>query len=198
MRVKGLEKWEDRIKACELSNGNTQYFVEYNGTDFEVAIKLHADSEHEEKLEVFSQVDENFIKLLSGCIHSGRYRIWYGDRETGCSWNEEYDVTGEIRRTCEHFKIPILLHDRRSIGGGAILIGSIIRIDDISIKTTVWKHKNFHVEKLSVQHIPVNKDYPYAVMQLKDNGAVSNVANFKTENQAKRWIDFMYGRRYCK
>lgn len=197
MRVKGLEKWEDRIKACELSNGNTQYFVEYNGTNFEVAIKLHADSEHEEKLEVFSQVDENFIKILSSCIHSGRYRIWYGDRETGCSWCDEYDVTGEIRRTCGHFKVPILLHDRHSIGG-AILIGSIIRIDDISIKTTVWKHKNFHVEKLSVQHIPVNKDYPYAVMQLKDNGAVSNVANFKTENQAKRWIDFMYGRRYCK
>ena len=197
MRVKGLEKWEDRIKACELSNGNTQYFVEYNGTDFNVAIKLHADSKHEEKLEVFSQVDENFIKLLSGCIHSGRYRIWYGDRETGCSWNEEYEVTGEIGRTGGHFKVPILLHDRRSIGGGAILIGSVIRIDDISAKTTIWKHKNFHVEKLYLESTG-SENYPYAVMQLKDNGAVSNVANFKTEDKAKRWIDFMYGKRYSK
>lgn len=191
MRMKGLEKWGDSIKACEFSNGNTRYFVEYNGTDFEVAIKL------QEKLEVFSQVDENFMKLLSGCIHSGRYRIWYGDRETGRSWNEEYDVTGEIRRAEGHFKVPVLLHDRRSICGDAILVRNIIRIDKISTKTTVWKHKNFHVEKFYLENTE-DKNYPYAVMQIKDSGALGNVASFKTEYQAERWVDFMYGKRYCK
>lgn len=191
MRVKGLEKWGDRIKEYKLSNGNIQYFIEYNGTDFEVAIKL------QEKLEVFSQVDENFIKLLSGCIHSGRYRIWYGDSETGRSWNEEYDVTGEISRTGGHFKVPVLLHDRRSTCGDAILVRNIIRIDKISTKTTVWKHKNFHVEKLYLETTE-DKNHPYAVMQIKDSGALGNVANFKTEDQAERWVDFMYGRRYCK
>ena len=191
MRVKGLEKWGDSIKACEFSNGNTRYFIEYNGTDFEVAIKL------QEKLEVFSQVDENFMKLLSGCIHSGRCRIWYGDTQTGRSWNEEYNVTGEIERTNGHFKVLVLLHDRRSTCGNAILVRNIIRIDKISTKTTVWKHKNFHVEKLYLETTE-NKNYPYAVMQLKDSGALGNVASFKTENQAERWVDFMYGRRYCK
>ena len=189
MRVKGLEKWGDSIKACEFSNGNTRYFIEYNGTDFEVATKL------QEKLEVFSQVDENFIKLLSGCIHSGRYRIWYGDTQTGRSWNEEYDVTGEIERTNGHFKVPVLLHDRRSTYGDAILVRNISRIDKISTKTTVWKHKNFHVEKLYLETTE-DKNYPYAVMQLKDSGALGNVASFKTEDQAERCVDFMYGRRY--
>lgn len=197
MRVEGLEKWEDRIKACELDNGNTQYFVEYHGTDFGIAIKLHADSEHEEKLEVYSQIDENFIKLFSRCIHSGRYRIWYGDRETGRSWNEEYDVIGEIGRTGGRFKVPILLHDKRSIGGGTILISCIIRIDDITSHRTLWKVSNFHVEKMYLETTG-SENYPYAVMQLKDNGAVSNIANFKTKNQAKRWIDFMNGVSYRK
>lgn len=197
MRVEGLEKWEDRIKVCELGNGNTQYFVEYCGTDFEVAIKLHADSEHEERLEVNSQIDENFIKLFSRCIHSGRYRIWYGDRETGRSWNEEYSVTGTVGRTCRIFKEPILLANCRSCFGEAILVGSLIRVDDITSHRTLWKVSNFHVEKLYLETTG-SENYPYAVMQLKDNGAVSNIANFKTENQAKRWIDFMNGRRYCK
>ncbi len=197
MRVKGLERWEDRIKASELSNGNTLYFVEYNGTDFEVAIKLHANKEHEEKLEVYSQVDENFIKLLSSCIHSKRYRIWYGDRQTGRSWNEEYDVTGEIGRTGGHVKIPILLHNTCSIGGSAISIGSIIRIDDIKDKRTLWQVSNFHVEPMEIVTTD-NKYYPYSVMQHKDDGTIQNIANFKKEEQAKRWVAFMNGKRYCK
>lgn len=195
-RVNGLEKWEDRVKECLLSNGNTQYFVEYQGTDFEVARKLHADSEHEEKLEVYNHIDENFIKKIASCIHSGRYRIWYGDKDTGRSWNETYDVTGEIGRTGGHFKIPILLHDRRSIGGGAILLGSVIRIDDTATRQTIWKHENFHVEKMVIEK-RASEDYPFAVMCIKDSGAVSNEANFKTEKQAERWIDFQNGKRYC-
>ena len=197
MTVKGLEKWGDRVKECKLNNGNTKYFVEYDRIDFEIAIKIRADNEHEEKMEVFSQVDENFINLLSGCIHSGRYRIWYGDTQTGRSWNEEYDVTGVIGRTSGHFKVPVLLHDRRSTSGDAILVGRIIRIDNISTKTTVWKHKNFHVEKFYLETTE-DKNYPYAVMQLKDSGALGNVVSFKTEDQANRWINFMYGKRYCK
>ena len=51
---------------------------------------------------------------------------------------------------------------------------------------------------MSIEHRSEKTDCPYAVMCTKDNGAVSNVANFKTENQANRWIDFMNGASYRK
>lgn len=195
MRVKGLEKWEDKVIPCELGNGNTAYYVNFAGTDIEVGLYV----KNEDKLEVFDNVDDKLVSILLQYRGSKeRLRLFYGDIHTGRSWNEEYDVMGSIGRTGGNFKIPILLNNSRSYGGGAILISALVRIDEISTHRTLWQVPNFHVEKLSVQHIPVNKDYPYAVMQLKDNGAISNVANFKTEDQANRWIDFMNGKRYSK
>lgn len=194
MKVTGLEKWEDKVKECKLGNGNTIYYVERNGVDFEVGIYLG----DEKTLEVYNQVDYSLMDILNSVRHSKhRIRIWYGDKDTGRSWNEEYSVTGTVGRTCGIFKEPILLSNCRSYFGGAILVGSLIRVDDITSHRTLWKVSNFHVEKLYLE-TTVSENYPYAVMQLKDNGDVSNIANFKTENQAKRWIDFMNGRRYCK
>ena len=195
MRVEGLEKWEDRIKACELGNGNTIYYVERNGVDFEVGIYLG----DKKTLEVYNQVDYSLMDILNSVRHSKhRIRIWYGDKDTGRSWNEEYSVTGTVGRTCGIFKEPILLSNCRSCFGGAILVGSLIRVDDITSHRTLWKVSNFHVEKMSIEHRSEKTDYPYAVMCTKDNGAISNIANFKTEIQAKRWIDFMNGASYRK
>ena len=72
--------------------------------------------------------------------------------------------------------MPVLLHNRRSTCGDAILVRNIIRIDKISTKTTVWKHKNFHVEKFYLETTE-DKNYPYAVMQIKDSGALGNVSS---------------------
>ncbi len=76
-------------------------------------------------------------------------------------------------------------------------MSSVIRIDDIEDKRTLWKLSNFHVEKMTIESRE-SKDYPFAVMQTQDNGAISNIANFKTEIQAQKWIDFMEGKRYSK
>lgn len=194
MKIKGLEKWGDKILEEKLDNGNTIYYVERGGMYFDVGIFIS----RENKLEVYNKVDEKLMIVLCNAVtYKNRVRIWYGDRDSGRSWNEEYDVVGRIGRTTGVINIPILVYNSRCYGGPAILVGSIIRIDDIEDKRTLWKVSNFHVEPMEIKATD-NKYLPYSVMQNKDDGTIQNIANFKTEAKAKRWIDFMNGKRYCK
>jgi hypothetical protein len=195
MEIKGLEKWGDSVVEDKLSNGNTLYYVEREGMYFEVGIFLG----RENKLEVFDNVNEALMSLIiRAWKYKFRIRVFYGDIHTGRSWNEEYDVMGMIGRTTGDIKIPILIHNRRSWGGGALLLSSVIRIDDIEDKRTLWKLPNFHVEKMTVEKRSVFTDYPFAVMQTQDSGAISNIANFKTAEKAQKWVEFMEGKRYSK
>jgi hypothetical protein len=51
-----------------------------------------------------------------------------GDSTTGQSWGECYDVQGRIGRSMGLVKVPLLLANSRSTGGGAILDACIVRI----------------------------------------------------------------------
>jgi hypothetical protein len=57
-----------------------------------------------------------------------RIRIHYGDIATGRDWMEENDVTGYVGRSTGTSKIPILVHNARSHGGGSILDHCIVKI----------------------------------------------------------------------
>ena len=194
MRVDGLEKWGDSIIEDRLGNGNTLYYVIKDETYFPVGIYLKDKNE----LKVYSNVDERLMDILNRSRNCRfRIRVWYGDRQTGRSWNDEFGVMGRVGRSCGSIKIPLLLNNKRSWGGEALLIGSIIRVDDIEKKRTLWKVDNFHVGEMTVEE-QGKSELPFAVMQKKDDGTVSNVANFKTRIQAEHWIDFMNGKRYRK
>ena len=180
-----------KLEECRLSNGNTQYFQIVDGMAFEKAIKLKSG-----ELEEYP-VDDNLINSILHCYNSRyRVRIWYcGDN--GIAWEEEFDVTGRIGRSNGNFKIPILIHDSRSYGGGAILTGRIGRIDIIDSRYTIYKKDNFKIPEYKI--IPdSDSDYPYIVYRKDKNGELFNTASFKKESQAIRWIDFMTGKRYCK
>ena len=194
MTVSGLEKWGDSLIEEKLDNGNTIYYVEKNGMYFSVGLYL----KKENKLKVYKNVNEALLNtLLNSYNFKFRIRIWYGDLETGRSWNEEYDTMGIIGRTTGKIKTPILINNSRSGGGGAVLMGSIIRIDDIEDKITLWKVPNFHVEDMKVYEIFGNENYKYQVAKLsEDSGKWEVQASFKTEKQAYNWVAFMLGERY--
>ncbi len=57
-----------------------------------------------------------------------RVRIHYGDPETGQIWDDPPEI-GLVGRSTGGCKIPVICHNRRSIGGGAILDDCILKIE---------------------------------------------------------------------
>lgn len=81
------------------------------------------------------------IRILELCRENNtRIVLDYGDIKTGKSWNERYDITGRIGRSTGLNKIPILLHNTRSIGGGEIMCYNII-----GIKTSIGKVSLYNI-----------------------------------------------------
>ena len=121
--------------------------------------------------------------------NSPRLRLWYGDIETGRCWMEENDTTGYIGRSTGSIKIPLLIHNSRSYGGGAILDNCIIRITARNSHTNridcLYSHPNFHIPAITIDGASVLFD-----------GAIH--ANFKTREQAHRYAAFMAGERMNK
>lgn len=69
------------------------------------------------------------INILEQCRLDGtRIVLDYGDPSTGISWGEVYDVTGRVGRSTGNVKVPLLIHNRRSVGGGEISTDKIIGI----------------------------------------------------------------------
>ena len=146
-----MNKYETRV--MNLDNGNSFEYVNYNGTWFKYGENIQKEGWKYKE-------NEKLWSILSSLVHSGRrVRIWYGDTETGRSWNEEYEVTGTIGRSSGNIKIPLLIKNSRSYGGGSLLDDCIIRIDDIHQKRTLYQTENFHVEKLEVE-IESGSEYP--------------------------------------
>jgi len=133
--------------------------------------------------------------VLTECYNNQcRVRIWYGDVETGVSWLDEYDIMGTIGRSTGQQKIPLLIKNSRSSGGGGILCHCIIRIDVISSRRTIYKHPLFYVPTLGV-YPNLDEDtktkYPFIVLKY---GTIQ--ARFKSRTSAYNYIDFMTGERY--
>jgi hypothetical protein len=128
---------------------------------------------------------KELLKLLN--FSRRRVRIWYGDKETGRAWNEERHVTGTIGRSSGYSKIPLMIPNRRSLGGPALLDDCIIRIDDINDRKTLYRHPNFHVDLHKIGH---------EVLGQRKDGTFFVQARFNHPLQADNYIKFMTGERY--
>jgi hypothetical protein len=141
-----------------------------------------------------------------------RIRVWYGFTEYqsgalrdgdkhGLSWGDDFEVVGTVGRSTGRVKIPLLVNNARSLGGPAILVTSIVRIDDIASRTHLFKHPAFRsdFEQSAPIEIPAEdhfyeQGYRYTVKN--DRGQTQ--ANFKTKRAAQNFIDFQNRSRYSK
>lgn len=177
------------VREVPYGNGNIGYYRDYDGLFLNVA----RYEKEEDVTRIFPQVDGKMADILKDAMHEGRrLRFWYGDIDTGKAWNEEYDVTGHVGRSCGSIKVPLLLHDSRSCGGGELSTSCIVRIDDIAENWTLYRHDNFHTSDYKIVENPKGG---YDVVDA-DDGSVyrCNV----TLKQAERYVGFMTGSRYSK
>lgn len=108
--------------------------IEYNGTMYKVANGTYYSSKTPDKvIEVLENARLGHVRL----------RLDYG-HENGQSWGEVNDVTGYVGRSTGSAKIPILVHNTRSMGGGAILDHCIVKITRSNDKNRVlYQHKTY-------------------------------------------------------
>lgn len=127
------------------------------------------------------ETPDQLIDILENARqHQKRIRIFYGDTETGKSWNEEHYIIGTVSRSTGKIKIPILIHNSRSWGGPAILDHCIVRIT--LDKKVIYTHDNFHIGTITHKE---NNAYIDGSLQ----------ASFENETQAKNYIEFLKGNR---
>lgn len=123
-----------------------------------------------------------------------RVRLVYGNPDTGKDWLEEHDVVGTIGRSTGTNKIPLLIKNSRSTGGGSILDCRILKIVDVKSKRVLYQHDKYIAPDFTIQYgSSVGHGYNYAVLC---NNTVQ--ANFKTEKKAQNYIDFMLCKRMSK
>ena len=85
------------------------------------------------------------VRLLERIRREGtRVRFHWGDVGTGLDWGDEYDVAGTIGRSMGPVKIPILVHSRRSMGGGGILTDCVVKVVESKGKRVIWQHPSYH------------------------------------------------------
>ena len=118
-----------------------------------------------------------------------RLHVSLGDSESGRDWLEENDVYGVIGRSTGSVKIPLLVHNRRSLGGPGLLDHCIVRIRKSQGGQILWEHPSYHHGDLEIR----KKDEP---LELSD-GRVLAVdvlqdgeihASFETIAKARRWV----------
>jgi len=112
----------------------------------------------------------------------------------GEDWLEENDVEGRIGNSVGPIKVPLLINNRRSTGGGAITGDSIVRVKVTGKGGRVlWQHPQYHKPELTVRLLkaieankPEMKRHSLTHEVLADG---QQKARFNSQHACKRFID---------
>jgi len=128
------------------------------------------------------ETNETIINVLENArMNRNRLRVFFGDIKTGRSWDEEHETIGYIGRSTGTFKIPLLVHNTRSFGGGGLLDHCIVKIVDTKTKKTLYIHPKFNQSVFLSEGNKVFQDGKEYAPQCKN------------EQYAKKLADFMNG-----
>ena len=146
---------------------------------------------------VHEQTPIGVVRALN-TAHQARthIRIRLGDTGTGKDWLEEFDVEGYVGNSIGPLKVPLLLHNRRSLGGGAILDHRIVRIVETRTGRVLYSHPNYHTGTFAIREI--GPDEMCGDQNLRALGYTytvdvdgRNQANFKSFAAADKYVKMM-------
>ncbi|XAI95443.1 hypothetical protein [Microcystis phage Mvi-JY20] len=102
-----------------------------------------ATTQADRELQFSEGTDPKVMQVLKDLLSHPRTRVHIlkGNTETGKPWYEQYDTCGYIGRSTGTKPIPLLVHNSRSFGGGAILTANILRIQTTTGKV-LYEHPN--------------------------------------------------------
>jgi len=90
------------------------------------------------------ETTKNVIDILEAArVNRVRIVVDYGDTTTGKSWGETRDIHGYVGRSTGINKIPLLVYNSRSYGGGAMLDHRVIKITESKGGRVLYQHTNY-------------------------------------------------------
>ena len=132
--------------------------------------------------------DEVIRVLENARQNRTRLHISLGDTSSGKDWLEEFESHGYVSRSMGPEKVPLLVANRRSLGGGAILTASIVRIRASAGGRVLYQHPDYHHGTLEIRH----KNEP---VTLRD-GRVLRVEVVQDGKEQAAFEDVTKARRY--
>jgi hypothetical protein len=118
-----------------------------------------------------------------------RLHVSYGDRTSGLDWLEEFDAHGYVGRSMGPVKVPLLIANRRSMGGGAMLDHCIVRIRASAGGRVLYQHPTYHFGNLAIRRkaepvtLPDGRTLNIDVLR---DGQLH--AAFESIEKARRWV----------
>lgn len=131
------------------------------------------------------------IRILENArVNRTRLHISLGDTDSGKDWLEEFETHGYVGRSIGPVKVPLLIANRRSLGGGAILDHCIVRIRLTTGRQTVlWQHPKYHHGELEIRRkaepVTLPDGRTLTVDVLRDG---TTHASFVSLESARSWI----------
>lgn len=95
--------------------------------------------------------DEVIRVLENARLSRTRLHISLGDSTTGKDWLEEFETHGYVGRSMGPIKVPLLVPNRKSLGGGAILDHCIVRIRQSAGGQVLWQHSQYHIGTMEIR-----------------------------------------------
>jgi len=136
------------------------------------------------------ETPDEVIRVLENARQNRtRLHISLGDQQTGRDWLEEFETHGYVGRSMGPLKVPLLVANRRSVGGGAILDHCIVRIRTSAGGRVLWQHPSYHHGQLQIRQktdpVTLPDGRTLTVDVLRD-GEIQ--AAFENVAQARRYI----------
>lgn len=116
----------------------------FNGAS--VTYKVSEDSTYYDK-----ETPDALIEVLERArANKTRLKIYLGDNETGKDWMEEDSKMGKVGRSTGPIKIPLLIKNLPSTGGGAILTQCIVKIVTSPQRVLLYQHPKYYQPEMRI------------------------------------------------